>query len=86
MQILRAHGCRVLGIDFDEKKLALAAKLGADTAHAADDVLPSALHFSKARGVDGVLITASTSSNDPVHQAAQMCRKRGRIILVGVAV
>ena len=36
------------------------------------------------QGVDGVLITASTKSDEPVHQAAEMCRKRGRIVLVGV--
>ena len=40
--------------------------------------------FSRGRGVDAVIITASTKSNEPVHQAAQMCRKRGRIVLVGV--
>jgi predicted dehydrogenase len=42
------------------------------------------LSYSKNRGVDGVLITASTKSNDPIHHAAEMCRKRGRIVLVGV--
>lgn len=41
--------------------------------------------FSRGRGVDAVIITASTKSNEPVHQAALMCRKRGRIVLVGVA-
>ena len=40
--------------------------------------------FANGRGVDGVLITASTKSSDPVHQAAQMSRKRGRIVLIGV--
>jgi len=40
--------------------------------------------FSRGRGVDGVIITASTKSSDPVTQAAHMCRKRGRIVLVGV--
>ena len=41
--------------------------------------------FSRGRGVDAVIITAATQSNTPVHQAAQMCRQRGRIVLVGVA-
>lgn len=41
--------------------------------------------FSRGKGVDGVIITASTLSNDPVTHAARMCRKRGRIVLVGVA-
>ena len=40
--------------------------------------------FFRGRGVDAVLLTASTKSDEPVHQAAEMCRKRGRIVLVGV--
>ena len=40
--------------------------------------------FSRGRGVDGVIVTATTTSDEPMHQAAQMCRKRGRIVLVGV--
>src|SRR5690606_11886136 len=48
------------------------------------DPVSAALNFSRGRGVDAVIITASTKSNEPVHQAALMCRKRGRIVLVGV--
>lgn len=86
VQLLRAQGCRVLAIDFDQAKLALAAQFGADTCNPGngDDVLQSAQQFSRGRGVDAVLITASTKSSEPVSQAANMCRKRGRIILVGV--
>jgi len=86
VQLLRANGCRVLGIDFDEKKLALAKSFGAETVNLArgEDPVAAALAFSRGRGVDAVLITASTKSNEPVHQAALMCRKRGRIVLVGV--
>jgi threonine dehydrogenase-like Zn-dependent dehydrogenase len=51
---------------------------------AGQDPVAAALTFSRGRGVDAVLITASTQSNEPVHQAALMCRKRGRIVLVGV--
>lgn len=86
VQLLRAHGCRVLGIDFDSTKCALARQLGAETADLSrgEDPLAAAVSFSRGRGVDGVLISASTKSNDPVHHAALMCRKRGRIVLVGV--
>lgn len=86
VQLLRAHGCRVLAIDFDDSKLELARQFGAETCNPATGVDPVAvgMAFSRGRGVDGVIITASTKSNDPVTQAAQMCRKRGRIILVGV--
>lgn len=86
VQMLRAQGCRVLGIDFDEERLELARQFGAETVNpgAGEDVLDAAAAFSRGNGVDAVIITAATDSNEPMHQAAQMCRKRGRIVLVGV--
>jgi predicted dehydrogenase/threonine dehydrogenase-like Zn-dependent dehydrogenase len=86
VQLLRAHGARVLAIDFDESKLALARQFGAVTCNPAkgEDPVAAGMAFSRGRGVDGVIITASTKSTDPVTQAARMCRKRGRIVLVGV--
>ena len=86
VQLLRAHGCRVLGLDFDADKLALAKSFGAELVDlaAGQDPVAAAQAFSRGRGVDAVIITASTKSNEPVHQAALMCRKRGRIVLVGV--
>lgn len=86
VQILRANGCRVLGLDFDASKLKLAEAYGAETVNLGEgqDPIAAAEEFSRGRGVDGVIITASTKSNEPVHQAAEMCRQRGRIVLVGV--
>ncbi|MDT8858157.1 bi-domain-containing oxidoreductase [Paracoccaceae bacterium Fryx2] len=86
VQMLRAQGCRVLGIDFDPARLELARAFGAQTVNpgAGEDVLARAAAFSRGAGVDAVIITASTKSNEPVAQAAHMCRKRGRIVLVGV--
>jgi len=86
VQLLRANGCRVLGIDLDPGRAALAREFGADTCvpSAGEDPLAVARRVTGGRGVDAVLITASTTSNEPVHQAAQMCRQRGRIVLVGV--
>ncbi|MDC1422782.1 bi-domain-containing oxidoreductase [Gammaproteobacteria bacterium] len=86
VQILRAQGCRVLGIDFDPARLELARCFGAETVNpgAGEDVLASAAAFSRGAGVDAVIVTASTKSNDPMSQAAHMCRQRGRIVLVGV--
>jgi predicted dehydrogenase/threonine dehydrogenase-like Zn-dependent dehydrogenase len=87
VQLLRAHGCRVLGIDFNEHRLQLAQEFGAETfdLSCGQDPVSAAKVFSRGRGVDGVLITASTKSNEPLRQAAHMCRKRGRIVMVGVA-
>lgn len=86
VQILRAHGCKVMGIDLDDEKLEIARRFGAITVNPSkgEDPIAAAKVFSKGRGVDGVLVTASTNSSEPVQQAAQMCRKRGRIVLVGV--
>lgn len=86
VQLLRAHGCRVLGIDFDQTKLAMAKRFGAEVVDlsASEDPVARAQAFSRGRGVDAVIVTASTKSSEPMHQAALMCRKRGRIVLVGV--
>lgn len=86
VQMLQAHGCRVLGIDFDPRRLEMARSYGAEVVDlgGGEDVLARAEAFSRGRGVDAVLITAATKSNEPVSQAARMCRKRGRIVLVGV--
>ncbi|MGH7179764.1 MAG: bi-domain-containing oxidoreductase, partial [Tepidisphaeraceae bacterium] len=86
VQILRANGCRVLGVDPDSERAALARRFGATTCvpSAGEDPLETASRLTTGVGLDAVLITASTSSDEPVHQAAQMCRKRGRIVLIGV--
>ena len=86
VQLLKAQGCRVLGLDFDADKLALARRFGAEVVDlkSGADPVATAMDYTRGRGVDAVIITASTKSNEPVHQAAQMSRKRGRIVLVGV--
>lgn len=71
VQILRANGCRVIGLDLDPARVAMAKQWGAED-------------WDGSTEVDGVLIAAATSSSEPVSQAAKMCRKRGRIVLVGV--
>lgn len=86
VELLRSHGCHVLGLDFDRAKLDLARRLGAETVDltAGADPVAAARAFSRGRGADAVIVTASTRSSEPMHQAAGMCRKRGRIVLVGV--
>lgn len=86
VQLLRANGCDVLGVDVNPRRLELAELFGASTATAAEggDPVAAARAFSNARGVDAVLIAASAKTDDIMHQAAEMCRQRGRIVLVGV--
>jgi predicted dehydrogenase len=86
VQILKANGCRVLGIDLVPGKLDLARKLGADVAvnGATDDVMVAVREFSGGYGVDSVIIMASTKSNQPMTQAAEISRERGRVVATGL--
>ncbi len=86
VQILRAAGCRVFGIDIATDKLALGVKLGcADAALANDESLEEKiLSFSDGYGVDVTIITAASSSNQPIEQSAEITRERGRVVVVGL--
>lgn len=86
IQMLQAAGVRVLGFDVDAERCQLARGLGAHSEVLEEGADPVAMGvaFGDGIGVDSVLITASTFSNDPVNQAARMCRKRGRIVQVGL--
>jgi predicted dehydrogenase/threonine dehydrogenase-like Zn-dependent dehydrogenase len=85
-ELLLANGCRVIGFDFDAKKVALAAEKGvmAYTVGSGSDTVALTMELTGGIGADAVLITASTKSNAVVHEAAEMSRKKGRIVLVGV--
>ena len=86
VQLLRAHGCQVIGVDFSADRLKLAEDWGAIPVNLSkgQDPVDTALAITNGRGVDAVLITAATDSDAPMTQAARMSRKRGRIVLVGV--
>ena len=85
VQILRAAGARVLGIDTREDRAALAMQLGVDrTLHAADGGLVAGVAAETGgHGADAVLLTAATPSSDPVNQAFEMARERARVVIVG---
>jgi predicted dehydrogenase/NADPH:quinone reductase-like Zn-dependent oxidoreductase len=86
VQLLRANGCEVLAIDPNRARLDLAERFGAravDLGRGADPVA-GAHAATSGRGVDGAILTASAPGDEIVHQAAQACRTRGRIVLVGV--
>jgi predicted dehydrogenase/threonine dehydrogenase-like Zn-dependent dehydrogenase len=86
IQILKANGCRVLGIDHNSSRCKIANSFGIKTVDLSKDENPIDIShsFSRGRGVDGVIIAVSTQNDDVMHQAAEISRKRGRIILVGV--
>jgi predicted dehydrogenase/threonine dehydrogenase-like Zn-dependent dehydrogenase len=84
-QLLKANGCNVIGTDVDETKLQLAADHGIIVFNPSKgDVVKFVKSATDDIGADGIIITASAKSDNIISQAAQMSRKRGRIILVGV--
>ena len=85
-QILKANGCRVIALDPDKQKCKLAQDLGIDCLNLNENSDPEkwCQNITNNIGVDGVLITASTKSSDPIDLAAKVSRIRGRIVLVGV--
>jgi predicted dehydrogenase/threonine dehydrogenase-like Zn-dependent dehydrogenase len=85
-ELLIANGCRVIGIDIDQKKIEIAQKKGIIGINPKDgtDAAKMVQELTNGIGADGVIITASAKGDDIISQAARMSRKRGRIILVGV--
>lgn len=85
-QLLKANGCNVIGFDFDQSKVDLAKSYGVDAVNPGQGV--KQVEYVRERtnqvGSDAVIITASNPSNEIISQSAQMSRKRGRIVLVGV--
>ncbi|HEX3383962.1 MAG TPA: bi-domain-containing oxidoreductase, partial [Mucilaginibacter sp.] len=85
-QLLKANGCRVIGFDYDDRKIALAKDAGIMAYNPSDgtDTVKLVNSLTGDVGADAVLITASNKGNEIISQAAQMSRKRGRIVLIGV--
>ena len=84
VQLLTANGCRVFGIDLDQQKIDLAKQLGGEDGCKPDDgATQRVLEWSRGRGADAVLITAATSSDQPVELAGEISRPKGRVVVVG---
>ncbi len=85
-QLLKANGCRVIGFDYDATKVKLASEAGVMAFNASDgtDQVKLVESLTNGIGADAVIITASNKSSEIIAQSAQMSRKRGRIVLVGV--
>lgn len=83
VQLLKANGCRVLGFDPNAGRAALARELGCDLA-ISDTLADSVQAFTGGHGADGVLLTASAKSSEPLNTAAEISRMKGRIVVVGM--
>lgn len=85
-ELLLANGCNVIGFDFDPEKVRIANEKGIVAINPGEGTnqVKFVESYTNGIGADGVIITASNKSNEIIAQSAQMCRKRGRVILVGV--
>jgi polar amino acid transport system substrate-binding protein len=84
VQLLRASGCAVLGVDLDPVKVTLARSLGCEAALLRSDDLGAAVRgLTSGRGLDGVILAAATPSSDPIELAGELCRDRGRVVALG---
>jgi len=85
-ELLLANGCNVIGFDYDQEKVRIAKEKGVIAINPSEgtDQVKFTETYTNGVGVDGVIITASNKSNEIISQSANMCRKRGRIVLVGI--
>ena len=85
VQLLKANGCRVFGLDLDQSRVSLALEMGADKALVSNEAAAKEIEtWTRGHGADAVLITAATDSNQPVELAARVSRLKGRVIVVGM--
>ncbi len=86
VQLAKASGCRVFGLDTNSDKTSLAQTLGADDVSVIgiDDVERNAMTFTGGYGFDAVLVLASTTSNQPLELAADISREKGNIVVPGM--
>jgi predicted dehydrogenase/threonine dehydrogenase-like Zn-dependent dehydrogenase len=87
IQILRVSGIRIAGIDIDGQRLQIAAEVGAEVTinPSIEDPVKKIINWSNGFGADAVIFAAATKSSEPLSQAFQMCRKKGRLVLLGVS-
>ncbi|SHJ53342.1 bi-domain-containing oxidoreductase [Propionispora hippei] len=85
VQLLKANGCRVIGVEIDRSRINMAYQLGLDYGiHPDDDLdVEQVIRLTEGNGADGVIITAATPSDAVVSTAFKMCRRKGRVVLVG---
>ncbi len=83
-QLLKASGCKVIGIDLNTTLFPKALECGCSEVFSSSfENIPSIKAFTRGLGCDAVIITAGTSSNQPVELAMEICRKKGKVVVVG---
>ena len=84
-QLLRANGCDVFGIDISDRLVNLANDMSVTKAMSRNDfnLLSACDNFTNGLGFDSIIITAAAASNDPIILSTEICRKKGKIIVVG---
>ncbi|MHB1345376.1 MAG: bi-domain-containing oxidoreductase [Thermoleophilia bacterium] len=85
VQMLKANGCRVIGTDLNRDRISLARNLGLDVGVHPDDqdAVQHVHRLTDGYGADGVIITAASPSDAIISTAFTMCRRKGRVVLVG---
>ncbi len=83
VQLLKASGCEVIGADLESQKLELAAELGAELTVAIEKLRGASEQFTNGLGIDAVIITAATKSNQPIELAGEIARQKGKVVVVG---
>jgi predicted dehydrogenase/threonine dehydrogenase-like Zn-dependent dehydrogenase len=86
VQLLSAHGCHVVGIDIDRTKVDLALARGAvaGAVSGQDDAAEVVRAASRGQGADGIVITASSATAEPLALAGELARDKARVSVVGL--
>ncbi len=84
VQLLKAAGCRVLGIDIDQSACELARKSGADAVADSASAQAACAALTDGRGADCIVITAATKTSEPIELSAELARDRARVVVVGL--
>jgi predicted dehydrogenase len=85
VQLLRAAGCRIIGVDIDPERIAAACAFGLNaTLNSANgSLIRDVLNHTDGKGVDAVIITASSTTASVLQEAMQLVRRKGRVVVVG---
>jgi len=84
IQIIKANGCHAIGIDPDASRRKLATSLGADHVFSPSNVGQHVTRITNNHGADSTIIAAATSSNEPLQQAMEVTRRKGRVVILGI--